>query len=150
MALTRHPYDRLHSRGAMVDAARLQNRFNGAGIPLAEPAYPGAIYTPGSSPLPQGNKVVSKYGDMQSLTVNLVNNVDSLVLSRPSGTRVFMLIYNANAANLYFAFDQQANASSLPIPPGGNLFFDNAVPQNDVHLFYIGANVAVPILYINT
>jgi len=98
---------------------------------------PTAQFTPGD------------YADMQQLQVSLADGVDSLVLSRPRSTRIFLLIYNPNAASLYFAWDQIAGTSSVPIPSGGNLLLDSKVPQNDLHLYYTGASVNVPIQYMN-
>ena len=98
--------------------------------------------------VPQASFNPGQYADMQQQQVALLDGVDKLVLSRSRSTRIFLLIFNPNAANLYFAWDQVASASSIPIPPGGNLFFDNAVPQNDLHLFYAGANVNVPFQYM--
>lgn len=98
--------------------------------------------------VPQANFNPGQYGDMQQLQVALIDGVDKLVLSRSHNTRIFLLVFNPNAASLYFGWDQVAGTSSIPIPPGGNLFFDQAVPQNDLHLFYAGANVNVPIQYM--
>ena len=98
--------------------------------------------------VPQASFTPGNYADMQQQQVSLIDGVDKLVLSRSRSVRIFLLIFNPNAANLYFAWDQVASTSSIPIPPGGNLFFDNAVPQNDLHLFYAGANVNIPIQYM--
>ena len=97
---------------------------------------PAATYAPG------------QYGDMAQATLVLAAGVDALALTRPKNTRVLMIVYNPTAANLFFAFDQVASAGSLPIAPGGNLFFDNAVPQNDLHLFSVPGG-AIPVLYMN-
>ena len=100
--------------------------------------------------IPQATFVPGRYGDMAQILVTLAANVDLLALSRPKNTRILLIVYNSAAANLFIAFDQAANAGSLPIPPGGNLFLDNAVPQNDIHLFYAAGATTVPIYYINT
>lgn len=145
-------YDLIAKRRVINDAARLQGGSfpHGGDIPGVSMQSSAPGFVPGMT-INQAAKQSSGsvYGDIQSAFVALANGVDKLVLSRPGNTRVFLLIYNPNAANLYFAFDQQANASCLPIPPGGNLLMDVFVPQNDLHLFYTGAAVTVPIMYSN-
>jgi hypothetical protein len=90
------------------------------------------------------------YADMVQLLVPLAIGEETLALPRPGNTRVLLCVQNTNASNLFVAFDQIANTSGLLIPPGGNIFFDAAVPQNDLHIVY-GAAVAtvVPIFYMN-
>ena len=126
--------------GNVIDESRLQP-FRSVLSPDMTPdearKVPGAVYNPGI------------YGDMAQLFVTIPSGSDVLAVARPKNTRVMLIIVNNNAANLYFAFDQVANAGSCPIPAGGTAFFDAAVPQNDLHLFYGVGAVTVPIYYMN-
>lgn len=126
--------------GNVIDASRLltPNAVMKEGMPLdLMRRVPTAVMDGG------------KYGDMVQLTVPIASGADVVAVQRPKNTRVLLIIINNQVANLYVAFDQTASAFSLPIPPGGALFFDAAVPQNDVHLFYGVGAVLVPIFYIN-
>ena len=141
-------FDYRRGNDAIRNAAKLQAGIQGSGGGFV--AAPGSIGgTPSIMP-GAGPSEPKRYGDMQQLSAQLVQNVDNLVLTRSDNLRVFLLIYNSSAVNLYYAFDQNANAACVPIPPGGNLFFDNAVPQNDLHLFYTGglATQIIPVQYI--
>lgn len=90
------------------------------------------------------------YADMVQLLVPLLSGTETLAVPRPKNTRIFLLIQNTNLANLYVAFDQVANTAGLLIPPSGTAFFDTAVPQNDIHLFYGAAvDTVIPIFYMN-
>lgn len=90
------------------------------------------------------------YSDMVQLLVPIPAGTEVLALPRPGNTRILLCVQNTNASNLYIAFDQIANASGLLIPPGGNVFFDAAVPQNDLHVVYgAAADTVVPIFYMN-
>ena len=90
------------------------------------------------------------YGDMDIIPAVFGAAGDLLVLLRPKGLRVLLTIINTLAANpINFAFNRPAdNVSGIPIPAAGNVFFDNATPQGDLHVF---APVAGTILvgYIN-
>lgn len=134
---------------AIHDAAVLQSGVKGNGG--------GFIATQSGAILPaQGNAMANtpakpkRYSDMQQLSAQLVTGIDNLILTRSDNLRVFLLIFNSSAVNIYYAFDQTANATCVPIPPNGNLFFDNAVPQNDLHLFYANGNPTqiIPIQYM--
>lgn len=91
------------------------------------------------------------YGDMSIIPIVFAGLGDLFVLERPKNTRIFLTIVNTLAANpINFAFGRAAdNVSGIPIPAAGNVFFDTAVPQNDLHIF---SPVAGTILvgYINT
>lgn len=91
------------------------------------------------------------YGDGDVIPIVFAAAGDQLVLPRPKVRRALLSIINTLAANpINFAFGRQAdNVSGVPIPAAGNVFFDNAVPQNDVHVFAPVAGTIL-VLYINT
>ena len=78
------------------------------------------------------------YGNAQVITPLFAGAGDLLVLPRPAtGQRVFLLIVNNLAASVANVnFDNVASAAiGIQIQPGGNLFMDQFVPQNDIHIF---------------
>ena len=82
--------------------------------------------------------VPGMYGNAQVITPNFAVAGDQLILPRPAtGTRTFLLIVNNLAASVVNVnFDNVASAAiGIQIQPGGNLFMDQFVPQNDVHIF---------------
>ena len=96
--------------------------------------------------LPQASYDSSKYGDVIQLLQVLVAATSALVLPRNTNKRTYLVIQNPSAAPLYMAFGQQANTGSLPIPAGGNAWFDTFVPQNDIYLFST-PGALIPIYY---
>ena len=98
--------------------------------------------------MPQAVYEDGRYGDIVTQLVQVPAGADIIALQRPKFTRVFLLLFNPTLANLYVGFDTQSSIGALPIPPGGNLFFDAFVPQNDIHLFAAAAS-AIPLLYAN-
>lgn len=87
----------------------------------------------------------ARYGDMSVKPIVYAAAGDSLVLERPRNTRIFAVIQNNLAAgNISVNFDAVASATNgILIAPGGNLLFDNAVPQNDIHVFASGAGFII-------
>jgi hypothetical protein len=99
--------------------------------------------------LPQAVYDPQKYGDAISVTIPLQTAVDMLILTRPMGARLMLVIYNPTVGPLYLSFGSDASVFSIPITSGSAIFFDAVVPQNDVHLFSaIGGNI--PVIYINS
>ena len=138
------PQDALSSRtapiGNRVDSEHLTpyHQQLSAGMTEEEKRHvPYAMYNPGI------------YADMIQLLVPLTNGVEALALGRPSNTRVMLIIQNPFPNSLYVTFDQVASVAGLIIPSLGNILFDTAVPQNDIHLYYAGANVNVPVFFMN-
>lgn len=99
--------------------------------------------------IPQSTFEPSRYGPWVPLSIPLVANQDTVALTRPHGLRVLLVIYNSTLGPLFFSFDQEASAQSMPILAGNYAFFDAVVPQNDLHLM-APAGGQVPIGYINT
>ncbi len=89
------------------------------------------------------------YGDMNSLLAPVGAAVDFLAVARPKCIRIMLIIQNPGVGNLFVDFDKQASLQSMLIVPGGSVFFDAAVPQNDIHLFSTLA-VNVPVFFMNT
>jgi len=114
-------------------------------VPLSSiPPSPNQSADAGNSELPIPMWIPGIYGDMQykQITYLALGPFDQLVLLRPvRAQRVFMLIQNNFAAgNILINFDNPASAlNGIPINPGGNFLCDNAVPQNDIHVFGPGA-----------
>ena len=106
---------------------------------------------PSNTPLADPGISVVMYGDADVLPIVFAGAGDQLVLPRPKVRRVLLSIVNTLAANpINFAFGRPAdNVSGVPIPAAGNAFFDNAVPQNDVHVFSPVAGTIL-VLYMNT
>ncbi|MHB8674550.1 MAG: hypothetical protein ACYDAK_12860 [Candidatus Limnocylindrales bacterium] len=80
----------------------------------------------------------AQFGNAQIITPVFAAAGDQLVLPRPAtGQRVFLLIVNNLAASVANVnFDNIASAAiGIQIQPGGNLFMDQFVPQNDIHIF---------------
>ena len=76
---------------------------------------------------------------------------DQLALARPPGRRTLLVVINtlaANPVNVNFGVAAD-NVAGIPIPVGGNLFLDVAVPQNDVHIFAPVAGTVL-VFFINT
>jgi hypothetical protein len=109
-----------------------------------------AVMTPPTSPTPPPTISVSegtKYGDAITFQVPFAAAGDLLVLTRPTTKRTLLIIENDLAApnSIRVNFDAQASVNlGLRIINGGNLFFDVAVPQNDIHVFApVAGNVLV-------
>ena len=74
-----------------------------------------------------------------------------LALPRPVRAQRTLLIIANNfpAQVIYVNYDNPASpVVGVPIGPGGNMFLDTVVPQNDIYIFSPVAGV-VPITYIN-
>jgi len=97
---------------------------------------PQAIFDPG------------KYGDILQMPITIPANTSILALQRSVKKRIFLLVENPTGINLYFAFDTAASIVSNYIPPGGIMWFDAAVPQNNLYLFSGPAPVVVPISFM--
>lgn len=127
--------------GNIIDEQHL-TPFSSADLPVDDPRIvrriPQAGYTPG------------QYGDMIVIPVNIVAGTDLLALPRPTKTRIHLLIQNTLAANvLYYTFDNPASTiNGIQIQPGGNAFYDQVVPQNDLHLFASVSGIIL-LAYIN-
>ena len=95
----------------------------------------------------------AQYGDGQLQLVVYAAAGNQLVLPRPSsGQRVLLIIVNDIAGfNIRVNFDTPANVTvGLPIPPGGNLFFDNVIAQNDIHVFApVAGNIQVAFMNLD-
>ena len=93
------------------------------------------------------------FGDGQLQLVVFPAAGATLVLPRPSQfQRVLLIIVNDIAGfNIRVNFDTPANVTvGLPIPPGGNLFMDNVVVQNDVWVFApVAGNVQVAFMNVD-
>lgn len=93
----------------------------------------------------------AKFGEMVHNQLAHPGGVDVLALIRPvKSIRSFLLIANELAATIiHVNYDNPAGAAvGTPIGPGGNLFLDAAVPQNDVHIFSpVAGNIQIS--YIN-
>jgi hypothetical protein len=87
---------------------------------------------------PQAVYQVTDFVDVQMLPVQWFAAGDQLVLERPTKSqRTLLIIVNdLPASAIWVNFDRPASALvGLIIPPGGNLFCDIRVPQNDIHIF---------------
>ena len=106
---------------------------------ITEQTHP--IFTPGF------------YGDAQLQLIVFPGAGSQLVLPRPSQYQRTLLIITNDIAgvNIRVNFDTPASVTvGLPIPPGGNLFMDNVVAQNDVWVFAPAAgNVQVAWMNID-
>lgn len=101
---------------------------------------PPSMSVPSAAPGQRGTATFmpSMYGNAQVITPVWAVAGDILVLPRPTtGQRVFLLIVNNLAASVANVnFDNVASAAiGIQIQPGGNLFMDQFVPQNDIHIF---------------
>jgi hypothetical protein len=77
----------------------------------------------------------SRSGD--AIQLNLTANIASrLVLPRQAGKRLLLAIVNTDLANkIYVKFGSAASSTSgRPINPGGDVFYDSFVPQDEVHI----------------
>jgi hypothetical protein len=74
---------------------------------------------------------------------------DQLILPQPTGLRVHLLIINTSATQtIYVAFGQVATVlSGIPILAGNNLFYDNFVPQDEVHVTANGGLAQMTLVY---
>jgi hypothetical protein len=97
------------------------------------PTTPSAI--PAESILPVADQ--ARFGDMQTLPVTVTAAGNVAALDRPSFRRVLLIVNNLLVGNtINFAFDRAADAvTGVPIIAGGNVFFDNAVPQGQLNVF---------------
>lgn len=95
----------------------------------------------------------AQFGDGQLSTVVFAGAGNLLVIARPPQfQRVLLIIVNDIAGfNVRVNFDSAANVTTgFPIPPGGNIFFDNVVPQNDIHVFSpVAGNIQVAFMNID-
>ena len=136
--------------------ARLDIHDGGSNTPLA---VPDSLTPPTSNqsynPEPvHPNYNPAAYGDGQlSLVVFGGGGVNILVCARPSQfQRTLLIIVNDIAGfNVRVNFDAPANVVlGFPVPPGGNIFFDNVVPQNDIHVFSpVAGNIQVAFMNID-
>lgn len=126
--------------GNMVNAERLvpfSQRLSAGMTPEETRRVPAAIYNGGI------------YADMVQMLVPLAAGQEALALPRPKNTRILLVIQNPGVSNLYVAFDQVASNAAMAVPPNGNLFFDAAVPQNDIHILYGAAvDILIPVFYM--
>lgn len=116
------------------------------GVPLPTPdqvasGTPQAIYAPGD------------YGDRIVLPITFLGGDVQLVLQRPRGTRISLIIQNTLPQlvtnNIIVSYGVPAAPGiGLQIPPGGNIFEDKAVPQNDVYIFAPAAGIVL-VAFIN-
>ena len=93
----------------------------------------------------------ARYGDGQLNAFTFAAAGSMLVLPRPpQHQRTLLIIVNDIAGfNIRVNFDSPANvATGWPIPPGGTLFLDTSVPQNDINVFAPVAGV-IQVAYIN-
>lgn len=91
-----------------------------------------------------------KYGDFAHIPFS-VDVGAQLILSRPQAKRIFLLIENTHPSqNLYVGFGTEPNTTiGVTILPGGDLFLDAVVPQNDVYIAGAGAATVGNITYCN-
>lgn len=100
-------------------------------VPPDQASHGSPVYTPGF------------YGDMTVIPVVYGAAADQLVISRPKETRIYLVIVNPLPANpIYVNFDASAAPTAggaltgIPVAAGnGAWVFDQAVPQNDVHIY---------------
>ncbi len=91
-----------------------------------------------------------RYGDFANIQVTAGLN-NQLILDRPQGKRIYLLIQNTHATqNMFVAFGTIATAlNGIKINPGGNLFLDTIVPQNEVQIIADGAGTTGVVVYCN-
>lgn len=91
-----------------------------------------------------------RYGDFTNLPLS-IGLASGVVLQRPSTRRIFLAILNSHATqSLYVAFGTPSSpALGLELKPGGVLFLDTVVPQNDVNIVGSGANTTGALVYCN-
>jgi hypothetical protein len=94
----------------------------------------------------------TKYGYVNIVSFTLATaGVDVLALNRPSQLRVFLLILNsvgsAGVINVGFDVPALGPGGSITLPAGGMMFFDEFVPQNDIHISCNTATSFVGLTY---
>lgn len=136
-----------------IGGASFRDKINAALVAARnrETAVARGYVPPSNTPLADPGISVIMYGDADVLSIVFAAAGDQLVLPRPKVRRALLSVINTLVANpINVAFGRQAdNVSGVPIPAAGNIFFDNAVPQNDVHVFSPVAGTIL-VLYINT
>lgn len=120
--------------GEKIAAAIASARAREAAYAAQESGTPAGVTASGAI-IPAG--VQNVYGDMFIIPITFTAAGDLFVLERPKNKRVLLVVVNTIALNtINFAFGRAAdNVSGIPITSGGNVFFDTAVPQNDLHVF---------------
>ena len=98
--------------------------------------------------MPQAVYDDSKYGNVIEQSITLAANTDTVILTRPSTKRTYLIVVNTGATAVYIGFDSQASISGMPIGAGGNYLCDAFVPQNDIHLLSV-AGGSVTLIYSN-
>ena len=125
------------------------------GVPLAPLNIPAQEVA--NTPLPQSRQqtaaitIPERYGDMIVQNIAYAASGDIFILPRPTGKRAFLLIINELAApnQARVNFDKPADVNSgFPIDAGGNVLFDAAVPQNDLHVWTAAAGT-ITVAFIN-
>ena len=104
--------------------------------------------------LPQAVSNPGDYADAAVISATFLLAQNQLVLERPRGTRIYLLIQNQlpnlAANNIVVNFGAPARVTNgVLIPPGGNWLWDSRVAQNDVHVWAPAAGI-VTVCYLNT
>lgn len=136
----------------------------GGGAPVelsrnGELVIAGVTLTPYHSNTPGSDHAVSPtydqagFSDEQSARIVFSGvgfaDMGAYVLQRPSNQRVMLLIQNRTVAQLFFAFDREAdNTSCVAIAAGGSREWDIRVPQGNLSLYAAAAGDVV-IAYQN-
>ena len=136
------------ARGRLLDInSTTSNRPQVVPNDLTPPDAPHVVDESLVTPIYEG----ARYGDAQLQAITFAAAGSLLVLARPpQHQRTLLIIVNDIAGfNIRMNFDSAANVTTgLPIPPGGNVFFDTCVPQNDINVFAPVAGV-IQIAYLN-
>jgi len=90
-----------------------------------------------------------KYGDVTNVNFT-VGVTDTVILLRPSTTRIHLIIQNTHATQvLTYAFDRNSNIGVV-LTAGASAFYDIFVPQGDVHISANGAGTTGIIAFANS
>lgn len=140
-------------QASLRSPAQLAQKAAPAAIAAAAQTSIPASLTPGvtleqARHFPQAIYDSGKYANGVQQLIVVPADKDMLALPRPLTKRQILIILNPSLANLYFALDQAASVNAFPIPPGGSLFMDAVVLQNDIHLYSV-AGTAAPLIFAN-
>ena len=128
----------------------------GVGAQFAQPIDMTGITAPPTTQanLDETNFVVDalKYGDYAHQPFTAGTGISPIVLGRPSGKRVYLLITNNHPTQaLFVGFGVQPNANlGVTIQPGGNYEPGLVCPQNDIYLVGAAAGTNGCITYCNS
>lgn len=115
----------------------------------------GPAFKPGQrADRPQPVREVNRYPTTTVLGFNPNGVTSMLAVNQPDTTRILLAFRapSSNTVNVYIAFGREANTSTatLEIPPGGMIWLDNVIPQDDVWVGSAGGNASVVVTYANS